>query len=168
MLRDDVSNFKFFQAFYPRELSDDDITGVDVDTQGYESLTFVVNVGRLSTITSVSYVYFRMQHTDASALGAGPSDYAYVSATDLIECSATSLTSGIWKTFVTAGATALSQAGSTAYAVGYCGDKRYVRIVVDCFSTPGDASDALGGLAILGHPANSPENLDWAIAYSGS
>ena len=168
MLRDSYSNYKFFQAFYTRELDDDDITGDDIDTQGYESLTFMINVGRLSAITSVSYLYFRMQHTDASALGDGPSDYAYVSADDVIGVDATSLTSGIWKSFHTATATALSQAGSAVYAIGYRGTKRYVRVVVDCFSSPGAVSDAIGGIAMLGLPGNWPVNTDNDVSYSGS
>jgi hypothetical protein len=167
-LRDGFFNCDFKDAFYARELSDDDITGECIDTQGYESLTFVVAVGRLSTITSVSYLYFRMQHTDASALGAGPSDYAYVSADDVIGLSVASLTSGIWKSFHTATATALSQGGSAVYPIGYRGNKRYVRIVVDCFSTPGDASDAIAGIAILGLPANWPVQSDQAVSYGGS
>jgi hypothetical protein len=166
-IRDGFSNFKFFQAFAPVELSDDDITGVDVDTQGYETCTFLVNVGRLSTITSVSYVYFRMQHADASTAG-GAGTYAYVSADDVIGMSVTSLTSGIWKKIVTATATALSQAGSTIYPIGYRGTKRYVRIVIDCFSTPGDASDPIGGVAILGLPADWPVNNDQDLEYTGS
>jgi hypothetical protein len=170
MLRDNYSNFNFFQAVGPIDYVDGDITGLDVDTQGYESLTMVVNVGNLSVITSVSYIQLVLQHTDASALGAGPSDYANVSATDLIglPSTTTALTSGVWKTIGAEASGTLSALGSRTFAIGYRGNKRYVRVYVDMVSSPGGVSDAVGAIAILGHAANMPVNSEHsAIDYIG-
>jgi len=170
MLRDGYSNFKFFQALVPQEIVAADLTGVAVDGQGFESLTMVVNVGRLSIISDVSYIKLILQHTDASALGAGPSDYALVSATDLIGLpdGTTALTSGVWKTI---GATNVgvvaSTLGSMTFAIGYRGTKRYVRLYVDCVGTVALASDAVGAIAVLGYPANWPVNNNHdSIDYS--
>lgn len=170
MLRDGYSNFKFFQALEPQELIATDLTGVDVDTQGYESLAMVVNVGNLSIITSVSYIQLVLQHTDASALGLGPSDYALVSATDLIglPSTVTALTSGVWKTIGAEASGTLSALGSQTFAIGYRGTKRYVRIYVDAVDTVNAVSDAVGAMAVLGLPANWPVNAEHdAIDYIG-
>ena len=170
MLRDGYSNFKFFQALEPQELIATNLTGVDVDTQGYESLAMVVNVGNLSIITSVSYIQLVLQHTDASALGLGPSDYALVSATDLIglPSTVTALTSGVWKTIGAEASGTLSALGSQTFAIGYRGTKRYVRIYVDAVDTVNAVSDAVGAMAVLGLPANWPVNAEHdAIDYIG-
>jgi len=166
-LRDNFSNHKFFQCIPPQNmLASADLTGVDIDTQGFEALTVCVNVGRLSAITSVSYIQLILEHTDASALGLGPSTYAIVSATDVIGPDATSLTSGIWKKLFTSGATALSTLGSTVYKVGYRGNKRYVRCVIDLVDSVGAASDAIGAMAILSKPANWAVNEVYDVSTS--
>jgi hypothetical protein len=171
MLRDSVSNFAFFQAVMPQEFVATDLTGYDIDTQGYESLTFVINVGNLSIITSVSYIQLIMQHTDASALGAGPSDYALVSATDVIGLASTitSLTSGVFKTIGAEASGTLSALGSRVFQIGYRGTKRYVRLYIDAVDTVNAVSDAISAIAMLGYPANWPiaGNLEQAIDYIG-
>lgn len=165
--RDSYSNFKFLEAVGPANmLASGDITGQTIDTRGYETVTFMVHTGRLSAITSVSYIQLIMQHTDASALGAGPSDFAIVSATDIIGISATSLTSGIFKKLFTSGATALSTLGSTIYPVGYRGTKRYVRLYIDLVDSVGAASDAISAMCMLGLPADWPVNGEVAISTS--
>ena len=161
MLRDGHSNFKFFQALYPQEIRATDLTGVDIDTQGFESLTVVVNIGNLSEVSGASYVALILQHTDASALGAGPSTYALVSATDILGLpdDVTALTSGICRTIGTLNsAVGTSICGSRAVAIGYIGTKRYVRLYVDCVGTVATASDAIGAIAVLGYPAKWPVN----------
>ena len=107
---------------------------------------------------------------DASALGAGPSDYANVSATDLIGLpdGTTSLTSGVWKTIGAEASGTLSALGSRTFAIGYRGTKRYVRLYVDMISTPGSLSDGIGAIAVMGCPANWPVNSNHdAIDYIG-
>lgn len=169
MLRDLYSNFAFFQSVMPQEFVATDLTGVTHDTQGYESLAFVVNVGNLSIITSVSYIQLIMQHTDASALGAGPSDFALVSATDLIglDSTVTSLTSGVWRTIGAEASGVLSALGSRTFQIGYRGYKRYVRLYIDAVDTVNNVSDAIGAIAIMGLPANWPVNEDESIDYIG-
>jgi hypothetical protein len=169
MIRDDYSNFKFFQCFEPQQVLDADLTGVDIDTQGYESLTICVNIGNLSIITSTSYVGFILQHTDASALGAGPSTYALVSATDLIglDSTITALTSGIWRTIGADATAVMSALGSRTVQIGYRGYKRYVRLVVDTNSTVTTGSEPIGAIALLGYPANWPVNLDEDLDFVG-
>lgn len=160
MKRDGYSNFKFFACIAPQELVAADLTGITVDTQGYESLVFVVNVGNISDITSTSYIGFVLEHTDASALGAGPSGFAVCASADFIGLDSTqAVTSGIWRT-IGAEATAGISAGlgSQTYQIGYRGYKRYVRILIDANDTLDSAQ--VGAIAILGYPANWPVNLD--------
>ena len=123
-IRDCYSNFKFFQAV-PPQIVDANVTGVTVDTQGYDAVAFVAALGALSSITSASYWAMRLQHTDASALGLGASDFADCSALDMLGSSITG-TSGIWLSIY-------SDTGfeSAVFAVGYRGTKRYVRCMIE-------------------------------------
>ena len=167
MLRDDYSNFSFFQCLEPQELVAADLTGETIDTQDYESLTIIVNVGRISDINSTSYIGFVLQHTDASALGAGPSDFAVVASADLIGLASTqAVTSGIWRT-IGAEATGDISAliGSQTFQIGYRGYKRYVRLYVDANNTLDSAE--VSGIAMLGYPANWPVNLDQDLDFVG-
>lgn len=163
MQRDLVSNFKFFQVVNPQDLDSADITGTDVDTQGYESLAFAINIGYLSETNSVSYVQFIMQHADASTAG-GAGTYAAVSATDVIGLASTvtALSGGIVKSLGYGNSGVSASLGSVVYAFGYKGTKRYVRMNVDCVGAAASAaaaSDAaIGIVAILGLPG------DWPIA----
>jgi hypothetical protein len=105
------------------------INGNGVDMQGYDSLTFNVLIGKLSSITSASYWVIRMQHTDASALGLGASDYANCEGSHVLGSGfslATVLTSGIVLSI-------FSDTGfsMTADSFGYRGNKRYVRLVLE-------------------------------------
>lgn len=164
MQRDVYSNFKFFQALHPQDLSDADLTGDDIDLQGYEGCAIVVNFGLLSEVTSASYIQLVLQHTDASALGNGPSDYEFVSATDLIGLASTvtSLTSGVWKKLMPITTSTIATYGSECYSIGYRGTKRYVRLYVDAVGAAASAAAAsdvaVGAIAILGLPADWPVN----------
>ena len=169
MQRDIFSNFKFFQALMPQELQGTDLTGVTIDLQGFEGCAIAVNVGNLSIITSTSYIGLILQHTDASALGNGPSDFALVSATDVqgLASTETSLTSGIWKTIGAEASGVLSALGSRTFAVGYIGTKRYVRLYIDANDTVNNVSDAIGAIAMLGLPGNWPVNEESALDFIG-
>lgn len=170
MLRDHLSNFKFFQVVNPQDLDSADITGADVDTQGYESLTFAINVGYLSEVNSVSYVQFIMQHADASTAG-GAGTYAAVSATDVLGLASTvtALSGGIVKSLGVGNSGVSASLGSVVYKIGYRGVKRYVRLNVDCVGAAASAaacSDAgIGVVAMLGYPGDWPvaENLEQAV-----
>lgn len=163
MDRDVYSNFKFFQAIPAQGLSDNDITGEDIDLQGYEGCAIVVNVGMMSEVTSASYVEFMLLHADVSTAG-GAGTYADVSATDIIglDPSVTSLTNGIWKHLAPLTTSNISTFGSENYGIGYRGTKRYVKLSINCVGAPcsaAAASDAgISAMALLGLPANWPVN----------
>lgn len=134
-------------------------TGKDINRQGYDSLTFNVHLIATSTaaVPTTSYWYVRIQHTDASALGLGPSDYADVTALDLIVPASATLVSGA------AYPINASTYSGAVMKIGYRGTKQYVRANI---STIG-AFTATSGVAIieaqLGHAENWPvtvPNLD--------
>lgn len=151
-LRDGYSNEEWFHALDTAAI-DATTNGKDVDTQGYDTVTFVVALGRCSHVSTLSYWKLRLQHTDASALGAGPSDYADCASIDLIGPSG-AITSGIWKKIITGVANSTSLQGSVTYAVGYRGVKRYVRLVAEEVSSPSVLN--IAATAILGKAGQWP------------
>jgi hypothetical protein len=174
MLRDGYSNFKFFQALEPQGVDATDLTGVDINTQGFESLTIVVNVGYLSNITSSSYAQLILQHASNSTTGAAyAATYANVSATDLIGLTSaeTSLTSGVWRTIGADATGTVTDLGSQTFQIGYRGTKQFVRLYVDCVgainSDAAHKSACIGAIAILGYPANWPVNSEETLDYVG-
>lgn len=110
-------------------------TGVTIDKQGAESVTFVVSLGAVAAADGSNYLTFTMQHGDASDM----SDAATVSASDLLG------------EFVDVDDTGL--AGSVLCTVGYRGTKRYCRLMI---AETGAASAIVGAVAILGHLWVSP------------
>ena len=154
MNRDLYSNCGFFQAIQPQTASAT-VTGADVDLRGYDGAVFVLTAGRLSYVSTTSYWALRIQHTDPSALGAGPSDYADVLMADVIGPNGTSLTSGIVQKLVTDVVANGSLLGSAIYKVGYRGNKRYARMILELV---GNASNVIiAGVAHLGLPG------EWAV-----
>ena len=147
------------------------VTGVAVNRQGYDSLTFLVNVMQVSTTTlseTTSYPYktscwfVRMQHTDASALGLGPSDYADVGSIDVIRT---------WSGAMVSGATAAgivlwilpSYNSGSVLPIGYRGNKQYVRCLLSMSAMTMGASNVIDIQYMLGHAENWPvaiPNLD--------
>lgn len=160
-LRDNYSNSKYFQAISPRVKDDANggtITGVTVDTRGYEAVTFVVNVGDIENgLASASCLQLMLEHASNSANNTGASDFAKVAYGSEILHSAvsasTTLTSGIWQSDINAS----DAAGSNVYIVGYRGKYRYVRLFVSGVGDSG-CSVNIGAVAILGYPANWPVN----------
>ena len=135
-------------------------TGTGVNRQGYDSLTFFVNFMQQSAVTSgtdTSYWFVRMQHTDASALGAGPSDYADVGSIDCIRIASGAITSGIVQIL-----NASTHSGSVI-PVGYRGNKQYVRCLLSMVNMTMGASNVICITSMLGHSENWPvttPNLD--------
>lgn len=125
MNREFASHFKFLQAAPAKLITGTAVTGDTIDLQGYDAVTVAVNLGNLTSVVAASYLTLRLQHTDASALGAGPSDFAYVTSADLIRFASQvgAMTSGIW---YSVDSTAYS--GTTQY-VAYKGRKRYIRLM---------------------------------------
>lgn len=104
--------------------------GVIIDTQGYEALTFVLNVGARTDGTFTPAI----THGDDPALADG----ATPDASDLVG---------------TAAAAAISTA-QTMKKLGYVGAKRYVRLGV--VSTAVTSGATVGATAILSRPAIGP------------
>jgi hypothetical protein len=150
MQKENYSSF-FETVAIVHQVVDADVTGATVDTRGYQSLTFNISFGEISSVSFASYWTIRMMHTDASALGAGPSDYANVEGSHVIGSGmslAHVLTSGIL--FSVDG----SSLSGTVTAYGYRGDKRYVRLMIE---EEGNLSTlGIAATARLGHGSNWP------------
>lgn len=106
-------------------LTTSDVNGTVVDTQGFNSLFFVINVGANGgTLNGSNKVDFKLQHGNASDL----SDAVAVATVG--ESGGTTIDSnGIFATVDAAGEV------STTYKVAYTGSKRYVRVVSDVTGT---------------------------------
>lgn len=98
-----------------------------IDTQGYNGLTFLLNVGARTDGTYTPLI----RHGDASDL----SDVADVDDADLVGTEAGAVIS----------------AANTVKKIGYVGNKRYVRLSVVSSSVSSGAT--VGGTAILTRPA---------------
>lgn len=101
--------------------------GITVDTKGYQSLTFVITTG---AITSAGDFGVAVQESDASDSG-----FAAAGA-DFVDGNAPA-----------------TLAADSVYKVGYRGNKRYARLQL---TKAGGTSIALGAVAVLGHPEVSP------------
>lgn len=159
-LRDGYSNFKFYQALPPDDyFSTGETSGPDVNTQGYETVTFLLNAGQVSVSTG-SYWVIRMQHASAS-ISVGAGTYSDVSEQHVIGSGIslyTTITSGkVFSICISAGSVALWE--SQTFAVGYRGKRQYVRLVIESQQPAG--STCFGAIAVLGLPAN------WAVNASG-
>ena len=151
-LRDGYSNFKFFQALAPYITGDpEDAQGVAVDTQGYGTCTFVVNVGDLASggaMAADDFHQFQLEHYNSDA-GAWSEVYPSQMIHSVI-AAGDSLNSGIFQSI------ASSTQGSATYAVGYLGPHRTVRFALSGENTP--SAMQIGVIAILGEPNDWPVN----------
>lgn len=123
------SNISNLNAFTPATINSDTTTaGVEIDTLGYESLTFL---NRASSYTDGTYTPL-IEESDTSSSG-----YAAVADNDLIGTEADA---------------ALSAAGVSR--IGYVGTKRYVKLSFVSTSTSTGAT--LDSVAVLGSPKTAP------------
>lgn len=107
------------------------VSGEIIDTAGYESVTVVV-CGSGTTITSgTHYFTTTIEAGDDSAL----SDAVVASGDDV-------LGSAVW-----------TADGNQTYYLGYVGDKRYIRPVLN---ETGTAEIVANCVVILGHPHKAP------------
>jgi len=132
--RELASHLKFLQAAPAKVFGTADLNGDDIDMRGYDAVLIAVNIGNAVSVHAASFLTLRIQHTDASALGAGPSDYVYCNSIDLLRFDADAkvtnlLTSGIWFSV-----TSTAYSGTVQY-VAYVGDKRYVRLTQELSGT---------------------------------
>jgi len=185
-VRDGYSNSKFFEALAPQSFSGTAITGATIDKQGYETVTFIVHAGEISGVASAlvsvhSCGWVRMQHGTSNT--AGTVVWSNCSAeqilVDLRLSGATSNTAGLTSTSM--GVLAVSNAGSgldngtffclggvsadnqsfwesKAYAAGYIGDHRWVRLVVSASAAGETSAVGIAAIAVLGLPGDWPVN----------
>jgi hypothetical protein len=137
MLTEKASLFKTTTAIASQTLTSSDVNGTVIDTQGFNTLFFTVNVGANGgTLDGSNKVDFKLQHGDASNL----SDAVAVTDTGM-SGGFTVDSNGIFATVDTG-----SEAGQV-YKVAYTGIKRYVRLVAD---VTGTISLPVGATAQLG------------------
>jgi|CXWL01.1.fsa_nt_gi hypothetical protein len=123
--------------------------GVTVDTAGYESLVFVLNVGAFATFTSSNKITVTVEEGDAS----NASDMAAVASGDYLDARYEDGTA--WDK-------AMDNTGDDqqAFTIGVaCNRKRYKRIVC---TEGGTVVAPLAVVAILGNPRHAPANVTQA------
>jgi hypothetical protein len=160
MRRDGYTGYYFTQALPPQDIVDGAQTnGVTIDTKGYQTVTFIVNVGANTSAGAFSadnIIQVKLEHAHESATGL-PSTWSEVYPSQMIHSvigedgAYSTLASGVFLSIQSVAGFA-----STAYAVGYKGERQYVRIVVSGIGAPSVYS--MGALAILGLPIHWPVN----------
>jgi len=166
------------------------LTGATVDRQGYETVTFVVHGGEGSReasaqISVTSCAWIRMQHGASNVAGtviwancsaehilvdlrlsgaaAGANTSGFISGSMgvlNVSNAGSGLTAGTFFCLGGVSADLQSYWESQAFAAGYIGSERWVRLVVSV-SNAGDTSTvALAGIAILGKEADWPVNFE--------
>ena len=134
-MRDNLNNAKVSKAFaYASRTAS--ANGEIIDTRGFDSLTFVIQLATVTTADATNFFTFTLQHGDDSGL----SDAATVTA-------ATGLLGS--NLVVNDSTTQSDMIGMMAYA----GGKRYVRLVATETLT---ASAAFSAVAVQGLPHVAP------------
>ncbi len=136
MITEKASLFRATTAIASVTLTTTDVEGTVIDTQGFNSLFFTVNVGANGgTLNGSNKVDLKLQHGDASNLS------------DATAVSDIGMSGGF--TVDSNGTFATVDAGGEAgavYKVAYTGIKRYVRLVAD---VTGTISLPVGATALL-------------------
>jgi hypothetical protein len=123
--------------------------GIVIDTQGYESLAFTINVGDFATFDGTNNLTITVQEGDASNL----SDAANIPTADYLD--ARNEAGAAWDRLLNG-----STEDEQAYIIGVAvNTKRYKRIVV---TEAGIVSVPISATAILGHPRHAPANVTQA------
>lgn len=161
MRRDGYTGFKFYQALDPQDVVDGAaLTGYEINSKGYETLTFAVNVGRNTSAGAFSTdneIRIMMEHAHDDGTGLAGSTWSEVYPSQMINSTYgddgaySALNSGTFLVINSVGGF-----GSTVYAVGYKGPRQWVRVRTSGVGLPSVYS--LGIIAILGQPNNWPVN----------
>lgn len=130
-MKDLYNNIKIVKALAPVAVSADN-TGSAIDLAGYNSAVIVWSVG---TVTDGTYA-IEIQESDTTTAG----DFKAVADADLI---------GTEKTGVK------SDTDEDVFAVGYKGNKRYIRYVIT-ETAAGSTGGIMAVNVILGNPAHAP------------
>lgn len=134
-MKDIHNNIKVSRATSPQSVADNTaLVSQIIDTQGYDSLEFVIATGSIADADATFAVL--VEHGDIANL----SDAAAVSDSELLGTEA--------------------EAGfqfdddNEVRKIGYAGNKRYVRLTI----TPSGNSGAalISAVAVQGHPGNAP------------
>lgn len=154
-MRDGYSGFKFFQALAPFITTDPPAhNGVAVDRQGFETVTFIINVGDLASAGAMAaddFHQFKLEHYNSAATAWSECYPSQMIHSVVGEGGAYStLDSGIFQSI------ASSTDGSATYFIGYKGPHRLCRIALSGENTP--STMQIGAIAVLGMPNNWPVN----------
>ena len=151
--RDNYSGSGFFDALSPQDLPGTAVEGTDVDTLGFEAVTFVVFAGDLTSAGAMSADNrhtFALQEASVSTVASTAGAYTAVASLDMIKTGSEAITSGVWQSI------ASTTDGSTIYQIGYRGSKRFVRLHFSGNGAPSVLSAC--AIGILGLPGNWPVN----------
>jgi hypothetical protein len=156
MKLDGYSGFEFFQALAPQDVAAGSTTGATVDTQGYDTVTIVVNVGTATGGGALSVdnrFQLMLEHYNSAGVSAWSECYPSQILHSVVgEAGAYStLNSGIFQSIES-----ITSFANLAYAVGYKGPQRFIRLRISDVGAPSTYS--MGAIAILGKPANWPVN----------
>lgn len=132
-MRDLLNEIKVLTAVAPVVVSNNTPpTEIEIDRQGYESLTFAIALGVLADTDAT----FAVTLTESDTSGTG---YTSVAADDIVLNSETSFD---------------YSADNGCKKVGYIGNKRFVKCTVTPTNNSGNAP--IGVVAILGHATHNP------------
>ena len=175
-LRDGYTGFKFFEIF-PGGTYNESLTGaagsasgVTLDTQGYETATFVINLGSVMNAADTSCMQITLAHADTD----DSASMVFVSASDLFGSDILfnsayvvsfggemrlGLTSASGVIIDTSFATASLASANSTFVFGYKGTKRYLKLMLDSIGANGGGSFTMCAVGIMGLPAGWPVNV---------
>lgn len=173
--RDGYSGFLFYEMM-PAGLYNSNrtgaagsLSGTALDTRGYETVTFICQVGSALNVNPASYQHITMMHASVD----DSVSYVFVSASDLfgsdidfnsayvlsfggsMEMGRTDASGVIFDFNVPTAS--IGDANST-WCFGYKGRERYIKFMLDSAGAQGGGSVVLCIMAKLGSPANWPVN----------
>jgi hypothetical protein len=152
--RSQVDNLAFVNMIDPvlQIINNTTVAGAAIDTQGYDSVTVVAQIGAWGDTVAGGLVEFGLQHSDDTVAG-NFTDVGAVNLTDTIAGASTvsgAVSSG--STFANVSSTSTDQ---KTVKTGYRGNKRYIRLKVN-----GEKNLAIGTpvavAAVLGNPSYAP------------
>ena len=124
-------------------VKDADTNCTAVDSQGFSSVTHVVNVGANGiTFSTTHKVEIELEHSDDNVTFTD-----VTSNTDVV--GGTVGTNGLWQTIDADGDC------NAVYAIGYVGGKRYSRVVLNFSGTHGTGT-IFGVVGVKGRPLSAP------------
>lgn len=149
-MRDLINTLEIDQVLAPQTITSGALTSSAIDTQGCDSLAIGVMVGNITDSLSGSVkVTLKIEHADDDGTGNAGS-YAACADADVLH--ADTLTGGVFAVIDHA------DKKNKRHAIGYRGDKRFVRVI----ATPAGLSNGgpIAMIALKGHLAQLPAQND--------